>query len=251
MPAFEFGAGEIWGTDFTVTPNVPVRFGALQGATVDFEFTQKELHSSKQFPVAIGRGLGKVTGKAESAQISGAMFSRIFFNLQPTTGMRQIVSGEAATVPALTPFTITVANATGFLADLGVRYSSTQLPLTPVAASPAVGQYTVNTTTGVYTFNASDASAAVLIDYTFSQTTSGKLITITNQLLGATPQFRLNLRQSFNYLGTVKEMSLQLNACMSSKLGIVTKLTDFTIPSFDFQAFADSADIIGYLSTTE
>ena len=71
-------------------------------------------------------------------------------------------------VPGRPPFTITVSNATHFVADQGVTYASTGLPLIAVALDSGAGQYTFNAATGVYTFAAGDAGAGVLISYTYT-----------------------------------------------------------------------------------
>jgi hypothetical protein len=48
-------------------------------------------------------------------------------------------------------------------------YAETGVALTPVSASPAIGQYVPqpDTSPGLYTFSSADASAAVLISYSF------------------------------------------------------------------------------------
>jgi len=53
-----------------------------------------------------------------------------------------------------------------------------------VASSPATGQYSVNTATGIYTFASGDTGASVLISYTFTAATTGTQLNITNQLMG-------------------------------------------------------------------
>lgn len=77
------------------------------------------------------------------------------------------VTGEAQTVPATPgPYTVAVNAPLGaWGSDSGVTYALTGLPLLPVASSPAQGQYSV--AAGVYTFNAADQGAAVLISYGF------------------------------------------------------------------------------------
>lgn len=65
-----------------------------------------------------------------------------------------VLAQEAHVVPA-TPFQVTVAQAATFSCDQSVAYASGTL-LTRVAASPTVGQYAVNSMTGLYTFAAAD-----------------------------------------------------------------------------------------------
>jgi len=99
----------------------------------------------------------------------------------------------------------------------------------------------------VYGFNSSQNNVPVLVSYTYADSVNGKKISITNQLLGNSPQFLAVFTETFNG----KSMTVTLNSCMSSKLSLVTKLEDFTIPAFDFMAFADSANAIGSISIEE
>lgn len=73
---------------------------------------------------------------------------------------------QAANVPAAGPYIVTVTNSAAFVLDGGVKYSS-GTALTAVTGAPAHGQYAVSA--GVYTFNATDANAAVNIGYWFQK----------------------------------------------------------------------------------
>lgn len=71
---------------------------------------------------------------------------------------------EPLTIPG-SPFQYQVLQPDGtFQSDAGVKYAATQVPLTKVAAAPALAQYAVSAT-GQYTFAAADVGAAVLISY--------------------------------------------------------------------------------------
>ena len=97
----------------------------------------------------------------------------------------------------------------------------------------------VNTTTGVYTFSSVDnvAGVKVLINYTYGITTAEQKFTVTNQLVGTTPTFKVKFYTTFQN----QAISLQLNNCTSNKLSFQTKLEDFTLPEFDFSCFADAS----------
>jgi len=232
------------------------QFGVLQDIQVDFDFTDKELWGQFQFPLAIARGQGKITGKAKFAQIVGLTYSEMFFGLTSATGQFAISQFEAQTIPASPSYTITVTNAASFNDDLGITYASSGLRFQRVASAPAVGQYSVNFATGVYTFAAADAGLAVLISYTYTVTTSGRKVTISNQLQGTTPYFKSTFYQSISpsqppNSATSKPLALRLNACTATKLSLPAKVNDWTISELDFSAFADTAGIVGYLSTVE
>jgi len=154
---------------------------------------------------------------------------------------------EAATVPAATPYTANVANAASYNDDLGVVYASSGKRFNRVTTSSAAGQYSVNFATGVYTFSSADASAAILVSYTYNIVTSGNKLTMTNQSMGITPTFKATFYTNYNGSGT----ALRLNACTANKLSLPTKLDTWTVSELDFMAFADASGTIGYLSTVE
>jgi hypothetical protein len=164
---FEFGAGTLWGFPVggnTAANPTPMKFGTLQDVTLDISGDVKQLYGQKQFPEAVARGKCKITGKSKFAAINGKMMNDLFFGQTLGTGMIKTALDESASVPT-TPFTVTVSNAAQFKQDWGVRYTATGIPLTRVASAPVLGQYSVNTGTGVYTFAAADTGAAVLIIY--------------------------------------------------------------------------------------
>ena len=76
-----------------------------------------------------------------------------------------VVQNESQTVPNTTPYSLAVNAPYGIWgADQGVTYAN-GTALTAVASNPNQGQYTVSK--GIYTFNAADAAASVLISYSF------------------------------------------------------------------------------------
>jgi hypothetical protein len=244
-----FGSGALWGerTDLTGSGIGPRQFGVLQDIQIDFDWTQKELYGQFQFPVAVGRGQGKISGKAKFAQILGLLYSDLFFGEAAATGQFGIAEYEAGTVPATTPFALTVLNAASYNDDLGVAYAATGERFNRVATPSSPGQYSVNFATGIYTFSAADEGAAVLISYTYIITASGSQITLTNQLMGINPTFKATFYATYAGKGT----ALRLNACTASKLSLPTKIDDWTIEELDFMAFADASGTIGYFSTVE
>jgi len=243
---YSFGTGVLFGRK-AVTSGVatPIRFGGVQGVSVDFAFTTKELYGQKQFPIAIGRGTAKITGKANFAQLNGLAFNDLFFGeAGAVAGSVVTVSGEEKTVTANVA---TATNNTTFLQDLGVVLDSDGSIFTKAASAPGLMQYSCNETTGVYTFNSAQNAAVVQLSYQYTDAANGKNITINNQLLGTAPTFQIILSETFNG----KKLNLDLYACISSQLSLATKLEDFTIPDFSFQCFAAANEVIGKLSVDE
>lgn len=132
--------------------------------------------------------------------------------------------------------------------DQGCIYAASGLPLKRVASAPALGQYSVNTTTGVYTFNASDAGNVVLasFQYTNPLATASQQV-VQNVAMGFAPSFRADL--TVNYLG--KLTNFQFYKCISTKMNMAFKNEDFAVPEFDFSAFDNGAGNVFGWSTLE
>jgi hypothetical protein len=256
MTQIEFGAGVLWGTpllnpDGTVPTNpTPTKFGILQEVSLNVEFQTKELYGGQQFPAAIGRGQGKITASAKSAQIIGAQWAQLFFGKAYAGGMSMADyndnTGQA--IPAgPSTITITPPGSGVFQADLGVVGADGN-PLTKVASAPTTGQYSVNVATGVYTFATADAGQTVFINYQYSLTAvnapkAGNFI-VTSDLMGYSPMFAVDLM--LTYYG--KQLTMHLYQVTSSKLALPAKMDDFLIPQFDMQAFADSQNRVAAFS---
>ena len=156
---YAFGSGVLFGKKTGVTTPTPVRFGALQECAIDISFSTKQLFGQYQYPLAIGRGTAKITGKAKFAQFNAQAFNDLFF------GETGVVTGETITAVAESQVVpagnvVTVTNNATFAQDLGVSNSTTGNPLQRVSASPVgTGNYSCNETTGNYTFNNALAAA--------------------------------------------------------------------------------------------
>lgn len=242
---YSFGSGVLYGRSLTSNYPTPVRFGALQDVSIDISFTTKELHGQYQFPLAVGRGTGKITGKAQWAQFNAQVYNDLFFGLSnPTTGSMRMAIAEAATISANA---VTVTNSANFSADYGVVRASDGAIYQRVQNTPVGLQYTCNESTGVYGFNSSQNTVNVAVSYKYTDGANGKTISLTNQLLGNSPQFTAAFTETFNG----KSLTIVLNACQSSKLTLATKLEDFTQPQFDFMAFADASGSMGNIYMDE
>ena len=242
-----FGSGTLQAFRTDITNATPLNFGILQDVSVDFSGDMKELYGQNAIAAVIARGKIKIGIKAKVGVLSGLLFNALFFGQTMATGQIATSYGEAASVPASTPWQITVANAATFSADYGVSYAATGLPLTKVASAPTVGQYSVNSATGVYTFSTSDASAAMVFNYTYGITAVGEKFTMINPLMGAAPVFQLNL-YGYN-LG--KPATLTFLQVVCPKLAMASKNDDFMIPELDFGAFANAANQVFTWSQAE
>jgi hypothetical protein len=239
-----FGAGRLYGTRQDISGATPLEFAVLQGFDLDFSFTTKSLYGTNQFAIFIARGEAKATVKAKSAVMSGLLVNNLFFGQSLAAGQLALQAAEAHVVPA-TPYEVTVAppNSGTFVSDQGVSYANGGVPLQVVASSPTVGEYAVNASTGEYTFAAADAAAAVVISYTYTFSSAGQKLVITNEELGTTPYFSAVFRGRDPRSGLYN--TLVLDRLTSSKLAISTKTGDYAIPEFDAEIMDDGTGNIG------
>ncbi len=249
MAQYTFGSGTLWGlrTD-GISTHTPIKFGAVQEVSFEISSGVKELHGQYQFPLAVGRGTAKITGKCKNAQVNGKIFSDLYFAATPSTGQIKVVEAEAKTIPASAgPYTITCAQGTDLLQDMGVTLAATGAKMVRVASNVAAGQYIVDEATGVYTFAAADAEKAVLLDYTYTYTTSGVLSVMSNALIGVQPIFQVIHRSTWDS----KDLTFKWEQCISTKIGFAFKNEDFMIPELDFSCFANSSGNVVTISAAE
>jgi hypothetical protein len=223
----------------------PCEIGTVQNAKVDFSADIKELHGLWQFPVDTAVGKRSIKGTVAFAQWEGTTWNNLMWGsggsaAAGSTG--DISYREMSSIPATTPFTITVTNAATFVQDLGVIYTSganSGKPLQAITSgTPTTGQYTVSS--GVYTFAAADDGLGVAISYSYSKTTDGQTFTITNQAMGSGPIVGLYLSlpyeaPSFGQLNR----TLFLPQVRFANFSLGTKLDDYTEDNTTFQAFAN------------
>jgi hypothetical protein len=245
MPQFFFHTGTLFAKSSAANAT-PQAFGTLQNCSLDLAFTTKELFGQNNFPVAVGQGNCKITGKAASANIQARLFNDIFFNGTLSAGETAVAVREQGTVGS-SPYTVTVANSATYVEDLEVLDASTGAPLIKVASTPATGEYSV--AAGVFTFAAADTGKNVLISYSYTVAASGQKLSLTQQLVGAAPTFSLVL--GGGYGSGQKVPGIKLYACTASKLSFATKMNDFAIPSFEFMAFANAAGQVLDWSTND
>jgi hypothetical protein len=245
-----FGVGYLFSTPTGANPT-PTRFARLQDVAVDWEFELKTLYGSSQFPVENARGKGKIAIKATSGAIDPFLFNNIFFGQTLNSGETLNSVDEGPTAIPGTPYVITVANGSTFSQDLGVYNATSKLWMTRVASSPATGQYSVNTSTGVYTFAAADTTNSVRISYTYASSSTGKKLAYTNQLMGTTVIFSMQLVNRFTGGdGISRSLFLNFPSCQAIKLSMPMKLDDFSLPSFDIAVQDDgSGNIFNYSMT--
>ncbi|GEM_PF-443071 len=251
---FIFGPGSGWTrliqyVDGTLpTISQPRRFDVVQEVSLEFDLTLEELYGEQIYPVAVGLSKGRVNGRIKLAALGANLINQAFVGSSagPQSGQRVMAMtgaqiGEFTTVPTASPYQYTVANAATFVADWGVRYGDTGLPLLAVSSVSAAGQYSVSSG-GVYTFDAADAGRPVYIDYEYTQPT-GATLEMTNVLQGDVAIF------SFRYQGIFsgRKIGIYLPNAVSDKFNFQTKLQGFSEPEIMFNAFAGPDGVVGYI----
>ena len=83
----------------------------------------------------------------------------------------------------------------------------------------------------------------MLISYNYTTTTTGFSLAIGNPLLGPTQTFGLNIMctdPTNNKVGTY-----QIYNAVIAKFAMATKLSDFAMPEYDYEAFANASNQFG------
>lgn len=224
----------------------PIILGELQDCGVDMSMEVKLLHTGKRFAIAAAHGNGKIEIKAKNAVFNADALGIFLLGQDSAAGIKGVVLDSEAAIPGASPYTLTIAppNSGAFVADLGVVFSATGDQLTRVVSAPTTGQYSVNTTTGVYTFAVADKDKLVKISYEYSASTGGKVWNLTNSDMAIAPSFSLFL---VNQLGNDKKLVCKLSKCVTSKFNIPSKSGEFNIPDFDAQALDDGTGSAGYI----
>lgn len=243
---------------FGITPfGGAIEFGGIEGITLDFSRNVKELQGTKAFPEIIALGKGKVTGKATSTNFYASSINLMMSGMGDVSKGQRLFIQEPFALATSTP-SYTVKNAANFYKDLGVKDTSNSMNIVPfsyASSAPTTGQYSLDgTTKGKYLFSADDATAkkSGLISYIYEQPNGGSIIQLNNPEMAIAQYFAMFLQgQLINKQGNPKQVNVWLNACVSSKIGFGWKIEDFNKPQFDFQAFSDDLDSIGWMSIGE
>ena len=244
-----FGAGFLYASPNTTSGNpapnpTPVPVGIVQNLKFTIAGDIKSLYGPNQYPVDTAVGKRSIKGSFEFGQISNSIMSQLYFADAITTGVVATVTDPATPIPA-TPFQITVANATHFVADYGVVNAATGIPLVQ-HATPGAGQYSVNPATGVYTFSSADnvSGISVLITYSWTNSTSGNTMVAGNHSMGWGPILSLDVVFPYD-APTPGGMGFLFPNVRLGKIDVTTKLDDYSMFSTDFEAFAGVGTALG------
>lgn len=199
----------------------------LQEVSIDFKADLKKLYTLYQFPIATARGKISVDGKAKIVNYDPDPINQVFWAQTRAAGMQIPVDQEVHGIPAASPFVVYVTSNATFAQDNGVSYSNGTaagqmfLNVSPEFPTTAA-TYTVNTTNGEYQFASVDNTLGVAVSYTWTNSTRGATITLTEELMGYAPQCGVQMWGTFRgkYLG------IQLNSVTFGSWTYPSKLED-------------------------
>lgn len=213
----------------------------LQAASASIDQKLVDLKGARKGPDDVATADMTIKGKIEMARVDVDLFNQTYFAEPLATNSPIVVYDEAQTVPAATPFTVTVSGSATWVKDLGVRYGNGQ-PFVKVGSVTAKGQYSV--AAGVYTFFSADASAAVQISYTKSST-AGTLLTVTNRTMGYGPIVECYMWEDYNsLLNASVNNGIHFYACRFAKLDHAMKRDNYVMNTFEFEAFPNPNIIV-------
>jgi hypothetical protein len=247
---FVLGAGRIFanplGGNQAANPT-PQFFGTCQDASVEIDQKLEELRGVSQFPDDVGPTDRKVSMKIGFGKIELPTLNQLYFGDTTVTGVTAISALENHTVPASPgPYTITIAPPESgvFSEDLGVIYGTAGglggvfTKITPVA----VQEYSVNVSTGVYTFYSGDAGKAVQISYNYTLASVGNTQEVNNQVLGWGPFFEMWFQFSYVLdIAGYPTSGLWLAKCRAGKLSSPLKRAGYLIQTLDVESYANSS----------
>jgi hypothetical protein len=245
LAGLQFGSGVVFGTPNAgnlATDPTPLPVGVIQDVKLTLGADLKSLFGQQQWAVDSAVGKRTIKGTVNFAQLSNMLLSQLFFADNVATGIvaTSPYPGEAHSIPGTSPYTVTIdpPNSGVFVSDQGVIYAATGQPLTAIpTGTPAAGQYTVNASTGVYTFAAADEGKGILVNYTYTQTTTGTSLVVSSHTMGWGPILAMNLVFPYDGIG----IGVYLPNVRLGKIDMSSKLDDYAMFSSDFEAFAGAA----------
>jgi hypothetical protein len=214
----------------------------LQDFAIEIDVTVKELRGQYQFPDDTADADRKITWKSGFGRMDIDAYNNLVFGEAAiSTGGETVNVNESHTIPASTPFTVTVTNSGTFVKDEGVIYTSgtnVGQKLNKALVAPSTGQY--NVTSGVYTFAAADASLGVNISY-ISTASAGRSLQVLNHTQGWGPGLEIYASNPYQEYTSGVPNYVHLYACKVTKTGMPLKRADYLICTLEGEAYANSS----------
>jgi hypothetical protein len=175
-----------------------------------------------------------------------------------SAGAPNAAIAESHTIPASTPYTVPLTNASTMVAGseiVVVTVAGQALFYTRVAAgmeaaataaAPTSGKYSI--ASGILTFVTGDAGETVQITYLYTPVSNtGTTVAIQQVGMNTAPTFELTLIGLGKniYTNAAQQFIVRMNSCLAPSLSLGFKLDDFTSLDVDYQAFIDANGNLG------
>ena len=267
---FTFGAGVLFLQNARAGQYTRLGVAALQEGSLDISTEIKQLYGANRYPVATAQGKGKIAGTAKYADWRIDTVA-LLLGIKFESGSRLLKVRDAGSGPVTSgTVTVTPPNSGVFLptgvdgasGDVQVVFAAQGTgtsPLAPgtvltqVSGTPNPGEYSFvqSGSTGVYTFNAQEEGAEVLISYLYSLTTGYSLMDNNNLNqwsnieMGSTAACRGIFRGMYGG----RQVLVELEYVVPAAFKTASKLDDFWMNDTNFEAFANpDTDKIGQIS---
>lgn len=224
----------------------PQQLFTLQDFSIEIDATLKELRGQYQFADDVATGDRKFTWKSGMGRFDIDAYNNLIFGeTSISTGGKNVTVNEAHTIPASSPYTVTVSNAS-LVTDLGVYYTSGTTAQNGQKLSkvnftgppPSTGEYDNSGQT--YYFAAADAGLTVNISYTCT-VSSGRILTVQNHTQGWAPVLEIYAANPYNEVTAGIPNYVHLYACKVTKTGVPLKRSDHLITPIEGEAYANSS----------
>jgi hypothetical protein len=240
---YVFGPGALIVRQTGVAIPQAINIGYAQKISYEEKANVVSLYGQNRRALASAGGTIKGTVKVTAAKFDLRALSIAYSNQDAIAGATLLALDESHAVPSSPgPYTVTLTppGSGTYLSDWGVKYSATGVSLSRVSSVSAAGEYSVNTSTGVYTFDASDADAVMKITYDYTVST-GKNVTIINEQLGSTAPVECAIRVFDPTTNTASLLTLH-RVVFASLNVFQTDLEKFSMPELEGEAFVNAAD---------
>lgn len=177
-----------------------------------------------------------ISGRAEFLGMNPDNFA-ILTGASNATGRYVRVRQEAQTKSTNT---ITLSNTPLSNSERVIASGANKIPLKRVAATPAVGEYTISGDT--ITLNASQSESDFLIDYIYSDGSNGITSTFGPSTLPSSFEMIGTLRTKELFGDTTNDLVFKATKCeRTSEFGLGAANRAFANPGFDFNIRVDSS----------
>jgi len=247
LPGLMFGSGVALAVPQTASGNpapnpTPLGLGVLQNIKLTLGADIKSLYGIDQWAVDTAIAKRTIKGSFEFAQISNLLMSQLFFGDAVTAGdvVTTTYPGEAHSVPASTPFLVSVTNASKTpLVDYGVTYSDTGISLVRIAqggtwaatTAYALGALYIDAAGHIQKVTVAGTSGSTLPTFSDSGgTVTDGTVTWSDEGLPAQGQYAVGAAGNYAFAAADASEAVLINYSWTPSPAVGTTLTAATHP---------------------